>query len=143
MKKMRLVRWTLSILAAIAALPVMAVLTANYVSHRAIGGDGAYFVNDFEDNVPLEKSSADVSINVEGEGEWIFSNSFASTNTSYVVLRSIGRVVSRRRCHTLRMIKHNLVVNIIGQRYLHPINVVNDSINMYSIAGDTGSPRHG
>ena len=85
MKKMRLVRWTLSILAAIAALPVMAVLTANYVSHRAIGGDGAYFVNDFEDNVPLEKSSADVSINVEGEGEWIFSNSFASTNTSYVV----------------------------------------------------------
>ena len=51
----------------------------------AIGGDGAYFTQDFEDatQYPETKLGQEQRFNVEGQGEWIYYNSFQSTNASY------------------------------------------------------------
>ena len=51
----------------------------------AIGGDGLYFVQDFEDvsQYPETKLAEEQTFTVEGQGEWIYYNSFQSTNTSY------------------------------------------------------------
>ena len=51
----------------------------------AIGGDGVYFTQDFEDatQYPETKLDQEQSFVVEGQGEWIYYNSFQSTNTSY------------------------------------------------------------
>lgn len=51
----------------------------------AIGGDGAYFTQDFEDGsqYPETRSDAVLSFDVEGQGEWLYLNAFQSTNTSY------------------------------------------------------------
>lgn len=52
----------------------------------AIGGDGAYFVQDFEDQTtfPETKPTTEVAFNVQGQGEWLYLNSFVSTNSNYV-----------------------------------------------------------
>ena len=52
---------------------------------HAISGDGAYFTQDFEDptQYPETKLAEEQTFNVEGQGEWIYYNSFQSTNTSY------------------------------------------------------------
>ena len=67
-------------------------VTASYLSNKAnvlltVDSEGRYFVNDFEDNIPMTEAetSNGTSIFVEGEGEWQFKNAFVSTNTSYVV----------------------------------------------------------
>ena len=62
-----------------------AALAALSMPALAIGGDGIYFVQDFEDatQYPETKSSEVQTFNVEGQGEWIYMNSFQSTNTSY------------------------------------------------------------
>ena len=51
----------------------------------AVGGDGLYFVQNFEDasQYPETKLGQEQTFNVEGQGEWIFYNSFQSTNASY------------------------------------------------------------
>ena len=56
------------------------------LSTWAIGGDGLYFLQDFEDQTtfPETKPTEEVAFNVEGQGQWLYLNSFVSTNTSYV-----------------------------------------------------------
>lgn len=51
----------------------------------AIGGDGVYFVQDFEDatQYPETKNGTEQAFVVEGQGEWLYLNAFQSTNTSY------------------------------------------------------------
>ena len=51
----------------------------------AIGGDGAYFTQDFEDptQYPETKLAEEQAFTVEGQGEWIYYNAFQSTNASY------------------------------------------------------------
>lgn len=68
--------WTASLLLTLLCLPLQAL---------AIGGDGIYFVQDFEDatQYPDTKLAEEQVFNVEGQGEWIYYNSFQSTNTSY------------------------------------------------------------
>ncbi len=53
----------------------------------AIGGDGVYFTQDFEDSsqFPETQQSEEQIFNVEGQGEWIYYNAFQSTNSSYNV----------------------------------------------------------
>ncbi len=67
--------WIVS-LVALAFLPMK--------SH-AIGGDGAYFTQDFEDpaQYPETKNGEAQTFTVEGQGDWIYYNAFQSTNTSY------------------------------------------------------------
>ncbi len=67
-------------------------MTASYLSNKAnilgaVDSEGRYFVNDFEDNIPMtEAETSDLAtIVVEGEGEWQFHYAFVSTNTSYIV----------------------------------------------------------
>ena len=57
------------------------------VSAMAIDESGRYFINDFEDNIPMTEAetTSGMAINVEGEGEWLFKLAFVSTNTNYVV----------------------------------------------------------
>jgi hypothetical protein len=55
----------------------------------AIGGDGLYFLQDFENQVTFpdetqgKGTDTELKFNVDGQGEWVFYNSFSSTNTSY------------------------------------------------------------
>ena len=49
-----------------------------------IDENGNYFINDFESNVPEKSSDEEITIYVEGQGEWRFLKAFISTNTSYV-----------------------------------------------------------
>ena len=51
----------------------------------AIGGDGLYFTQDFEDTTqyPDTKVTEEQTFNVEGQGEWIYYGAFQSTNSSY------------------------------------------------------------
>ena len=53
---------------------------------RAIGGDGCYFIQTFEDasQLPVEKQASEQVFNVEGQGEWIYFSSFQASNTSYI-----------------------------------------------------------
>jgi hypothetical protein len=75
-----------SILALAVGLPMAAMLTATTLSNRAIGGDGAYFVQTFEDltQYPETKSSEVQAFTVEGQGEWLYMNAFQATNSSYI-----------------------------------------------------------
>lgn len=52
----------------------------------AIGGDGAYFINTFEnlEDYPSSSSSTETAFNVEGQGEWLYLNSFSASNASYI-----------------------------------------------------------
>lgn len=51
----------------------------------AVGGDGLYFIQDFEDatQYPETKNSEAQTFTVDGQGDWIYLNAFQSTNTSY------------------------------------------------------------
>ena len=53
---------------------------------QAIGGDGCYFIQTFEDSsqLPVEKQASEQMFNVEGQGEWIYYSSFQASNTSYI-----------------------------------------------------------
>ena len=73
---MKTPRWKVIVMAMAVALPVTAT---------AADDDSYYFVNDFEDNIPMTKNETDTIVNVEGEGQWIFKMAYVSTNTSYVV----------------------------------------------------------
>ena len=55
------------------------------LSTWAIGGDGLYFLQDFEDQstFPETKPTEEVAYTAFG-GEWLYKNAFVSTNTSYV-----------------------------------------------------------
>ena len=65
-------------------VPLLALAFMPLQSH-AIGGDGVYFTQDFEDatQFPDTKLDEEQTFVVEGQGEWIYYNSFQSTNTSY------------------------------------------------------------
>ena len=65
-------------------VPIAALAFLPLKSH-AIGGDGAYFTQDFEDatQYPETKLAEEQTFTVEGQGEWIYYNSFQSTNSSY------------------------------------------------------------
>ena len=68
--------WLVPLLLALALVPLQAM---------AIGGDGLYFTQDFEDptQYPDAKNGQEQTFNVEGQGEWIYFNAFQSTNSSY------------------------------------------------------------
>ena len=55
------------------------------LSTWAIGGDGLYFLQNFEDQstFPETKPTEEVAYTAFG-GEWLYKNAFVSTNTSYV-----------------------------------------------------------
>ena len=56
------------------------------LSARAIGGDGAYFVQTFEEltQYPESKTGSVEAYQVEGQGEWLYLNAFQATNASYI-----------------------------------------------------------
>ncbi len=66
-------------------LSVLIALACVSLTASAIGGDGVYFVQDFEDasQYPETRSDEAQSFIVEGQGEWIYCNAFQSTNSSY------------------------------------------------------------
>ena len=66
-------------------LTMLFAVAALSLTASAIGGDGVYFVQDFEDatQYPETKLAEEQTFNVEGQGEWIYYNAFQSTNTSY------------------------------------------------------------
>ena len=68
-------KWLLLAIAVVLSLPTMA----------AIGGDGLYFLQNFEDQstFPETKPETEVAFNVEGQGEWLYMGSYQSTNSSY------------------------------------------------------------
>ena len=51
----------------------------------AVGGDGLYFLQDFEDQstFPETKPETETAFNVDGQGEWLYMGSYQSTNSSY------------------------------------------------------------
>ena len=53
---------------------------------RAIGGDGNYFVQTFEDltTYPETKPDAETAFDVEGQGQWLYLGAFQATNASYI-----------------------------------------------------------
>ena len=55
------------------------------VEAMAITDDGVYFIQDFEDltTYPQEKGAQDAEYFVEGQGTWIYTNAFISTNENY------------------------------------------------------------
>ena len=57
-----------------------------FMASWAIGGDGLYFVQTFEDltTYPETKPESEVAFNVEGQGEWLYLNAFQATNASYI-----------------------------------------------------------
>ena len=86
MRTTRFGRWLTAIVALAIGLPMAAMLTVAQGPQKAIGGDGAYFVQDFEDltTYPEVKSSSEQAFNVEGQGEWLYKNAFQATNASYI-----------------------------------------------------------
>ena len=52
----------------------------------AIGGDGLYFIQTFEDlsTYPETKPETETVFNVEGQGEWLYLGAFQATNSSYI-----------------------------------------------------------
>ena len=64
---------------------MMLMLLSSVLSTWAIGGDGLYFLQDFEDQstFPETKPETETAFNVAGQGEWLFMGSYQSTNASY------------------------------------------------------------
>ena len=64
------------------------VMVCCIVSAWNIGGDGAYFVQTFEDltTYPQTKDevASELAVNVEGQGEWLFKGSYMASNASYI-----------------------------------------------------------
>jgi len=75
-----------SILAMLSVIPMTAMLTSTDGSNRAIGGDGSYFLQTFEDltTYPETESANEQAFIVEGQGEWLYKNAFQATNSSYI-----------------------------------------------------------
>lgn len=65
---------------------MLIVMVCSSMAARAIGGDGCYFVQTFEDSlqVPLSKQSIEQVFNIEGQGEWIYNGAFMASNASYI-----------------------------------------------------------
>ena len=64
------------------------LLTCCFVWSWAIGGDGLYFLQDFEDQATfpdetMKGADAELTFVVEGQGTWIHYNTYVSTNASY------------------------------------------------------------
>lgn len=64
---------------------MMLMLLSSVLSTWAVGGDGLYFLQDFEDQstFPETKPETETAFNVAGQGEWLFMGSYQSTNASY------------------------------------------------------------
>ena len=60
------------------------------LSTWAVGGDGLYFLQDFEDQTTFptdaegKGTNTELTFVVSGQGEWLYYNSYVSTNSSYV-----------------------------------------------------------
>lgn len=82
-------RWLIAISCVCMAIPTTAMLVGGRLNQpmKVVDSEGRYFVQDFESDVPLTQSEVaeEVSVVVEGQGEWLYKNAFASTNSSYVV----------------------------------------------------------
>ena len=54
-------------------------------SEQTVAADGTYFVQDFEDatTFPQQSGAQDAEFYVAGQGTWIYTNAFVSTNSSY------------------------------------------------------------
>lgn len=67
------------------ALSLWCAIVISTAAH-AIGGDGCYFTQTFEDSlqVPQSKIAEDQVIMVDGQGEWIYNSAFQASNTSYI-----------------------------------------------------------
>ena len=65
---------------------VLLFSVCSFVFAHAIGGDGLYFVQTFEDptQYPDVKSDTEQAFTVEGQGEWLYLNAFQATNQSYI-----------------------------------------------------------
>ncbi|MCH5346054.1 MAG: hypothetical protein J1E63_03025, partial [Muribaculaceae bacterium] len=82
------------------AAAVIVALAGCFGTSWAIGGDGAYFVNTFEElgTYPSTKDEAanETTYNVEGQGEWVYKNAYQASNSDYIPDGS---------GHNLRMLK--------------------------------------
>jgi len=69
-------------------LIMLAVLWCCLVSAWTIGGDGSYFVQTFEDLTTYpqtkEEVATEVTVHVEGQGDWLFKGSYMASNASYI-----------------------------------------------------------
>ncbi|MBR1547913.1 MAG: hypothetical protein IJ637_04220, partial [Prevotella sp.] len=63
-----------------------ATASAAAAHRRAIGGDGLYFLQNFEDlaTYPETSPAAEAAFTVDGQGEWLFLKAFQATNSSYI-----------------------------------------------------------
>ena len=69
-------------------LPVLALAAWLWsLQTMAVGPDGVYFVQDFEDatQYPETRNAEELAFVVEGQGEWLYKNAFQSTNSKYNV----------------------------------------------------------
>lgn len=68
------------------AMLLTALFASPAASLWAIGSDGAYFINTFEDPAthPASSSDKEAAFVVEGEGEWLYKGAFNASNTSYI-----------------------------------------------------------
>ncbi|MBQ9357680.1 MAG: right-handed parallel beta-helix repeat-containing protein [Prevotella sp.] len=67
------------------ALLLLSMMCFSAMAH-AIGGDGLYFLQTFEDltTYPETKPDTETAFNVEGQGEWFYLGAFQATNSSYI-----------------------------------------------------------
>ena len=67
-------------------LSFVMLLLCCFSASWAIGGDGLYFQQTFEDltTFPEEKPTTEVAFNVEGQGEWLYLGAFQATNSDYI-----------------------------------------------------------
>ena len=66
-------------------LATLIAVAALSLTASAIGGDGLYFLQDFENaaDYPDTQNSQEQAFMVVGQGEWLYCNAFQSTNSSY------------------------------------------------------------
>lgn len=64
---------------------MLLMLLGSAAAMWAIGGDGLYFLQDFEDQstFPETKPDSETPFNVEGQGEWLYKGTYKSDNASY------------------------------------------------------------
>ena len=80
-------KWLIAIVVACLCMPMAAMFDLAGSPLKVVDDQGRYFVQDFETNVPLKDDlTADTEYKVVVDGqEWIYMNSYVSTNSSYVV----------------------------------------------------------
>ena len=66
-------------------LMLLGMVYISVLAH-AIGGDGSYFTQTFENltTYPETKPDVETAFNVEGQGEWLYLGAFQATNASYI-----------------------------------------------------------